>query len=107
MDTALPQKFPFILDRNLAKANCIENRVCTSCDIVVLGKDVLYQKKNKMVIPGDLLEPELAFVFLEGTPVAAVPVPLLPHMRLPGPALVLEGGTQVVEAHLLVEHGAR
>ena len=22
MDTALPQKFPFILDRNLAKANC-------------------------------------------------------------------------------------
>ena len=27
MDTALPQKFPFILDRNLAKANCTENRV--------------------------------------------------------------------------------
>ena len=26
MDTALPQKFPFILDRNLAKANCTENR---------------------------------------------------------------------------------
>ena len=37
MDTALPQKFPFILDRNLAKANCTENHVCTSCDIVVLG----------------------------------------------------------------------
>ena len=37
MDTALPQKFPFILDRNLAKANCTENQVCTSCDIVVLG----------------------------------------------------------------------
>ena len=36
MDTALPQKFPFILDRNLAKANCTENRVCTSCDTVVL-----------------------------------------------------------------------
>ena len=36
MDTALPQKFPFILDRNLAKANCTGNRVCTSCDIVVL-----------------------------------------------------------------------
>ena len=36
MDTALPQKFPFILDRNLAKANCTQNRVCTSCDIVVL-----------------------------------------------------------------------
>ena len=37
MDTALPQKFPFILDRNLAKANCTENHVCTSCDTVVLG----------------------------------------------------------------------
>ena len=37
MDTALPQKFPFILDRNLAKANCTGNRVCTSCDTVVLG----------------------------------------------------------------------
>ena len=29
MDTALPQKFPFILDRNLAKANGTENHVCT------------------------------------------------------------------------------
>ena len=37
MDTALAQKFPFILDRNLAKANCTENHVCTSCDRVVLG----------------------------------------------------------------------
>ena len=37
MDTALPQKIPFILDRNLAKANCTEDRVCTSCDTVVLG----------------------------------------------------------------------
>ena len=37
MDTVLPQKFPFILDRNLAKANCTGNQVCTSCDIVVLG----------------------------------------------------------------------
>ena len=37
MDTALPQKFPFILNRNLAKANCTGNRVCTSCDTVVLG----------------------------------------------------------------------
>ena len=40
MDTALPQKFPFILDRNLAKANCTGNRACTSCDIVVLVKGV-------------------------------------------------------------------
>ena len=37
MDTALPQKFPFILDRNLVKANCTGNRVCTSCDTVVFG----------------------------------------------------------------------
>ena len=37
MDTALPQKFPFILDRNLAKANCTAYRACTSCDTVVLG----------------------------------------------------------------------
>ena len=41
MDTALPQKFPFILDRNLAKANCTGNQVCTSCDTVVLEKRYL------------------------------------------------------------------
>ena len=41
MDTALPQKFPFILDRNLAKANCTENQVCTSCDTVVFGIDTI------------------------------------------------------------------
>ena len=39
MDTALPKKFPFILDRNLAKANCTENQICTSCDIVVLASN--------------------------------------------------------------------
>ena len=37
MDTAVPQKIPFILDRKLAKANSTENHVCTSCDKVVLG----------------------------------------------------------------------
>ena len=37
MDTALPQKFPFILDRNLVKANCTGNQVCTSYDTVVLA----------------------------------------------------------------------
>ena len=42
MDTVLTQKFPFILDRNLAKANCTENYVCTSCDIVVLGLDMKF-----------------------------------------------------------------
>ena len=46
MDTALPQKIPFILDRNLAKANCTENHVCTSCDKVVLGK-YLFVKRIK------------------------------------------------------------
>ena len=39
MDTALLQKFPFILDRNLAKAYCTENYVRTSCDTVVLEVD--------------------------------------------------------------------
>ena len=38
MDTALPQKLPFVLDRNLAKANFTGNWVCTPCDIVVLEK---------------------------------------------------------------------
>ena len=37
MDTALSPKFPFILDRNLAKTKGTENHVCTSCDKVVLG----------------------------------------------------------------------
>ena len=50
MDTALPQKFPFILDRNLAKANCTENHVCTFCDKVVLGQGVKKMCKNFMVI---------------------------------------------------------
>ena len=36
MDTALTQKFPFILDKNFAKANCTGNHVCKSCDKVVL-----------------------------------------------------------------------
>ena len=48
MDTALPQKFPFILDRNLAKANCTENHVCTSCDTVVLDLCIMFP--NCMVV---------------------------------------------------------
>ena len=44
MDTALPQKFPFILDKNLAKANCTENRVCTSCDTVLLAPTIQLDK---------------------------------------------------------------
>ena len=47
MDTTLPQKFPFILDRNLAKANCTGNRVCTSCDIVALGRNTSYIEDNE------------------------------------------------------------
>ena len=43
MDTALPQKIPFILDRNLANANCTEDRVCTSCDTVVLAIDIKHK----------------------------------------------------------------
>ena len=48
MDTALPQKFPFILDRNFAKGNGTGNRVCTSCDIVVLG---LFQSTDNNSVP--------------------------------------------------------
>ena len=48
MDTALPQKFPFILDRNLAKANCTENRVCTSCDTVVLAINIFLLKTSAL-----------------------------------------------------------
>ena len=40
MILALYLIFSFIWDRNLAKANCTENHVCTSCDTVVLG--ILY-----------------------------------------------------------------
>ena len=40
MGTPLLQKFPFILDRNIAKANWTENQVCTSCDTVVLGINI-------------------------------------------------------------------
>ena len=50
MDTALAQKFPFILDRNLAKAICTENHVCTSCDTVVLGHNPIYDSLGIHVI---------------------------------------------------------
>ena len=51
MDTALTQKIPFIefiLDRNLAKANCSGNQVCTPCDIVVLGPNynIVHSRKD-------------------------------------------------------------
>ena len=52
MDTALPQKFPFILDRNLAKANCTGNGVCTSCDTVVLGLNIFIRLFRPIKILG-------------------------------------------------------
>ena len=54
MDTALPQKFPFILDRNLAKANCTENQVCTSCDTVVLDYDINVTTLDDKRVPYDI-----------------------------------------------------
>ena len=50
MDTAFPQKFPFILDRNLAMANCTEDHVCTSCDKVVLGVYLKYYSGSFLVL---------------------------------------------------------
>ena len=39
MDAALFKKVPFILDRNLAKANCIENHFCISCDASTIHRE--------------------------------------------------------------------
>ena len=54
MDTALPQKFPFILDRNLAKANCTDNHVCTSCDTVVLGYGIKKITTEQLALSANL-----------------------------------------------------
>ena len=43
MNTSLTQKFPFILDRNLAKSNGTENHVCTFCE--TLWRAII-RKKN-------------------------------------------------------------
>ena len=57
MDTALPQKFSFILDRNSAKANCTGNHVCTSCDTVVLGTNICnFDALISIIIYLDLFE---------------------------------------------------
>ena len=50
MDTALPQKFSFILDRNLAKANCTEDHVCTSCDKEVLGIRIKVTEQSEQIV---------------------------------------------------------
>ena len=54
MDTALPQKFPFILDRNLAKANCTGNQVCTSSDTVAQNKKPTNLKSYILCYTGTL-----------------------------------------------------
>ena len=56
MDTALPQKFPFIFDRNLAKANCTGNHVRTSCDTVVL--DIYIFLREALPLAALLLLPQ-------------------------------------------------
>ena len=74
MDTAFPQKFPFILDRNLAKANCTGNQLCTSCDTVVLGNAL----KNPRTGIEDLHEAvRLLGVLVDGLVAAAVVVDAL------------------------------
>ena len=50
MDTVLPQKFTFNLDKNLAKANCTENHVCTSCDTVVIGPFYFHAVKEAISV---------------------------------------------------------
>ena len=75
MDTALPQKFPFILHRTLAKANCSGNRVCTSCDTVVLDNAL---KNPPLTGIEDLHEAVLLLgVFVDGLVAAAVVVDAL------------------------------
>ena len=73
MDTALHQKFPFILDRNLAEANCTGNRVCTSCDTVVLDAAIFYYN---IVSLAD---------WLWRLPHDGAGVPLVSHYPLPPP----------------------
>ena len=64
MDTALPRKFPFILDRNLAKANCTENDVCTSCDKVVLELYIIIElKKNPVQKINSVYSNNIKFIF--------------------------------------------
>ena len=50
MDTALPQEFLFILDRNVAKAKWTGNRVCTSCDIVVLVVNLFTMPHEQLIL---------------------------------------------------------
>ena len=60
MILALYLKFPFILDRNLAKANCTENQVCTSCDIIVLDIHIKIFEYKPDIVKQHILCPPLA-----------------------------------------------
>ena len=47
------KNFIFILDRNLAKANCTENHVCTSCDKVIIALRIctfFIQRQNETFV---------------------------------------------------------
>ena len=57
-DTGTVLKIPFILDRNLAKANCTEDRVCMSCNKVVLGVTQT-EKKNRRIL--DVLQSHIPY----------------------------------------------
>ena len=96
MDTAHHQKFPFILDRNLAKAKCTGNRVCTSCDTVVLVWNHyhmypprwVHEANNELDPRVSLLEDDLDDLDSESEEDEAMPAsPLLatsPKVRLVG-----------------------
>ena len=65
MDTALPQKFPFILDRNLAKANCTGNRVCTSLSLVVNKAYILIVIPQKCINAYTIASPTVFIIFTD------------------------------------------
>ena len=57
MDTAHPQNFSFILDRNLVKASCTGNQICTPCDMVLRGDIIIDIVILKDIIVGSLWPP--------------------------------------------------
>ena len=90
MILALYQKFHFILDRNLAKANCTGNRFCTSCDIVVLALslnmlgDVIFLGVN---LRADSVR--LNFCVQSIQRLQLYQFSISTHLRISGPALTL------------------
>ena len=107
MDTALPQKFPFILDRNLAKANCTENQVCTSCDTVVLGRGLKFVSPFEVFVEfwrwGEELHDGLLLLrpaLVEGRLLARLDGPDLRRVFGPGIADLVEQITEVFQKSL-------